>query len=243
MPSGLRADTDAWWKDYEGAKEVADEILHSIQERNLKHPKGGPDASRITAGARRKLGTLNTKLDGLADLLDSPQCEAVSENEKNRRRDLITALRNRREQMLLSLKRDQRQSDRQSLLDTGGSASNGPARETVNTADLDNPGLLQMQQQVMHNQDAELEQMEKSVQSTRHLALTINEELSLQENLLEDFEQDVDVTHNKMRAAQKRLKGILRNSGDCKCMLMAICLIAILLVVVIVGFKLIKLAV
>ena len=77
----------------------------------------------------------------------------------------------------------------------------------------------------------------------QHLALTINEELSLQENLLEDFEQDVDVSHNKMRAAQKRLKGILRNSGDCKCMLLAICLIAILLVVIIVGFKLIKLAV
>lgn len=29
-----------------------------------------------------------------------------SENEKNRRRDLVTALRNRRDQMLLSLKRE-----------------------------------------------------------------------------------------------------------------------------------------
>ena len=31
---------------------------------------------------------------------------ARTENEKNRRRDLITALRSRRQQMLLSLKRD-----------------------------------------------------------------------------------------------------------------------------------------
>lgn len=35
-----------------------------------------------------------------------------SEHEKNRRRDLITALRNRREQMQLSLKRDHSQQNR-----------------------------------------------------------------------------------------------------------------------------------
>lgn len=35
-----------------------------------------------------------------------------SEHEKNRRRDLVTALRNRREQMQLSLKRDHSQQNR-----------------------------------------------------------------------------------------------------------------------------------
>ena len=35
-----------------------------------------------------------------------------SEHEKNRRRDLVTALRNRREQMQLSLKRDRSQQNR-----------------------------------------------------------------------------------------------------------------------------------
>lgn len=39
-----------------------------------------------------------------------------SEHEKNRRRDLITALRNRREQMQLSLKRDHSQQNRWFML-------------------------------------------------------------------------------------------------------------------------------
>jgi hypothetical protein len=44
-----------------------------LQERNLKHTEGGPEASRITATCRRKLGTLGSLLDGLRSLLESPQ--------------------------------------------------------------------------------------------------------------------------------------------------------------------------
>lgn len=41
------------------------------------------------------------------------------------------------------------------------------AKETEATAELDNQGLVQLQQQVMQQQDHELEQMEKTVISTK----------------------------------------------------------------------------
>lgn len=41
------------------------------------------------------------------------------------------------------------------------------AKETEATAELDNQGLVQLQQQVMQQQDQELEQMEKTVISTK----------------------------------------------------------------------------
>lgn len=44
-----------------------------IQERNLKYPEGGPEASRITATSRRKLGTLGSLLDALRSSLEAPQ--------------------------------------------------------------------------------------------------------------------------------------------------------------------------
>ena len=43
----------------------------------------------------------------------------------------------------------------------------GPAKETMNTADLDNGGLLQLQQDTMSRQDNELEELERSVNSTK----------------------------------------------------------------------------
>ena len=45
--------------------------------------------------------------------------------------------------------------------------ASAPGRETVSTADLDNTGLLQLQQDTMARQDNELEDLEHSVNSTK----------------------------------------------------------------------------
>lgn len=74
----------------------------------------------------------------------------------------------------------------------------------------------------------------------QHLALTINEELHVQERLLEDFEEEVDVSHNKMRAAQKRIKGVLKgSSGDWRGMLLAAGLVILLVFILLLAFKVI----
>lgn len=89
---------DQWLLDHDVAAEAAKETQHLIQvrcavpprcatlqfrpsrepapwlqERNLKYTEGGPEASRITATSRRKLGTLGSLLDGLRSSLESPQ--------------------------------------------------------------------------------------------------------------------------------------------------------------------------
>lgn len=55
---------------------------------------------------------------------------------------------------------------RSALLQQSGQLSS-PARETDRTAELDNQGILQMQQDVMQEQDQNLTAMEQSVASTR----------------------------------------------------------------------------
>ena len=84
--------------------------------------------------------------------------------------------------------------------------SAGAGAETLRTADLDSRGLLQLQADAMAQQDAELEALERSVASTKHIALTVNEELGLHARLLDELDEDVEGTHSRMRAAQKRLK-------------------------------------
>lgn len=59
---------EEWTIRYEEAKESANDILSLINERNLK---SGPDASRITAAARRKLGSLGSVLTELAAKLET----------------------------------------------------------------------------------------------------------------------------------------------------------------------------
>jgi hypothetical protein len=111
-----------------------------------------------------------------------PQCAAVkprpapapraarrarrSEQERFRRRDLLHVLRNRREQIQQSLKRTAQTADRDALM-SGAGGSGGGGRETEATAALDTRGLLQLQEQVMQQQDRELEQMERTIGSTK----------------------------------------------------------------------------
>ena len=99
--AGLRSDIDKWLGGYEDATALANDALNGIQvnaclfvvldsqplatqgssllsqERNLKHPAGGPEASRESAAARRKLATLGMSLDKLADILESAECTSV----------------------------------------------------------------------------------------------------------------------------------------------------------------------
>lgn len=236
---------DEWLADYEAAKQTASETLQLIQERNLQHPEGGPEASRITATCRRKLGTLGGLLDGLRTSLESPQHAALTENEKNRRRDLLGELRRRREQMLSSLRREAPRAARDALLggaiaaagSSGSLAAGGGGRETDTTAELGNQGLLQLQTQAMAQQDAELEHLERTVVGTKHIALQINEEAELHNRLLDDLDEAVDGTSSRLAAAQRRIKLVMRRSGSCKSMMLMFLVAVILVVVLVIGFK------
>lgn len=75
----------------------------------------------------------------------------------------------------------------------------------------------------------------------QHIALTVNEELDLHRRLLDDLDEDVEVTHSRLRAAQKKLKIVMKNSGNCKSMCFTMLLMVILAVVLILTFKLVRL--
>ena len=68
--------------------------------------------------------------------------------------------------------------------DAGAGASEERARETLETAERDELGLLVLQRDIIRAQDEQLEDLSRVVTSTRHIALAVNEELGLQSRLL-----------------------------------------------------------
>jgi SYP5 family syntaxin len=49
--------------------------LPHLQDRNVNNAGGGPEASRKTAAARRKIGTLGTLVDKLLRAVDAPEAQ------------------------------------------------------------------------------------------------------------------------------------------------------------------------
>jgi SYP5 family syntaxin len=146
--------------------------------------------------------------------------------------------------MLQALKRDQPRSSRSALLDSqsgggGGTPLQPLGRETDTTAELDNRGLVSMQQHIMQQQDTELEHLERSVATTKHVALQINEETSLHNRLLDELDIEVGNTQNRLSTAQKKLKNVMRRAASCKTQLLVFLMVIVLILVILIGFKVI----
>ncbi|CAG9466867.1 unnamed protein product [Pedinophyceae sp. YPF-701] len=224
---------DPWMLQYESVKRSADQILAAIQDRR-ELMRQGAQVSRQTAAIRRKLGAFGASLDDLFEQIHTT--DGISAQELHRRRDMVSVLRARAAQLGSVLGHGGRNAKAE-LLKGETSAGASHAGETEDTAALDAQGILQLQQQVIERQDDDLQHLHDNVQRTKEVALTINEELGLQNRLLSDLDDEVDVTHSRMRAAKRKVREILRRSKQPKSMCLMLGLIALLVFLVVLVLK------
>lgn len=89
-----------------------------------------------------------------------------------------------------------------------GRVLGAPAKETERTRELDNEGVLQLQQQIMAEQDQDLVDLTTVVRRMREMGVQINEELVYQNAMLDQVEGDVERVDGKMKIAKKRIAKI-----------------------------------
>jgi SYP5 family syntaxin len=223
---------DSWLKEFQEALQLADDIEAGVQERN-KLPAHSSEGTRIVSASRRKLTRFNTKLDRLESLLQNPPLRtSLNEKELYRRQDMLLTIRFKSKQMAASVSSSQA-ANRANLLEGGITPV-----ETNRTQGLENSGLIGLQRQIMREQDEDLEGLESTVLSTKHIALAVNEELDLHSRLLSDMDQDADVTNNRLKATQKKLGFLNKNSGQGWSLMTMCILMVVIVVLVLVLFKL-----
>lgn len=224
----MASSSDTWIKEYNEAVKLADDINGMISDR-VSLPASGPETQRHASAIRRKITILSTRLDGLQSLLSRPAGRPLTEKEMNRRKDMVANLRTKTKQMASALNMSNF-ANRDSLL--------GPESKPdvmSRTVGLDNQGLVGFQRQIMREQDEGLERLEETVVSTKHIALAVNEELDLHTRLIDDLDQQVDVTDSRLRRVQKNLAVLSKRTGggcSCMCMLLAVVGIVVLVAVI-----------
>ncbi|RYN22744.1 hypothetical protein AA0119_g12531 [Alternaria tenuissima] len=83
-----------------------------------------------------------------------------------------------------------------------------PAQETDKTRELDNEGVLQLQQQIIAAQDEDLVDIATVVRRMKEMGVTINREIVEQNAMLGLFEEDVERVDGKIKIAKKRIDKI-----------------------------------
>ncbi|KAG6769051.1 hypothetical protein POTOM_024666 [Populus tomentosa] len=182
----MASPSESWMQEFNEASKLGDEISAMISGKNSL-PQSGPETQRQFSAARRKATILRTKLDILQSLLSAlPSKQPLSGKEMNRRQEMLKNLSTKVNQMAGALNMFSA-ANRENLL--------GPDSKTddvINRASsFDNQGLVE--------QDEGLEKLEETVVSTKHIALAVNEELTLHTRLLDDLDEHVDVTNSRLQ--------------------------------------------
>lgn len=86
-----------------------------------------------------------------------------------------------------------------------GRVLGGPLKETERTRELDNSGVLQLQQQIMQEQDEDVMSLGKTVSRLKDMGIMINEELTVQNEMLGLLEGDAERVQGKVDVARKRI--------------------------------------
>ncbi|KAG5546615.1 hypothetical protein RHGRI_018707 [Rhododendron griersonianum] len=218
----MASSADSWVREFNEAVKLADDINGMMSERSSLSASG-PEAQRHASAIRRKITILGTRLDSLQSLVSKlPSKQPLTEKEMNRRRDMLSNLRSKVNQMASALNMSNF-ANRDSLL----GPEIKPADAMSRASGLDNYGVVE--------QDEGLDKLEETVISTKHIALAVNEELDLHTRLIDNLDQHVDVTDSRLQRVQKNL-AILnkRTKGGCSCLclLLSVAGIAVLVVAI-----------
>ncbi|GJP31738.1 hypothetical protein CLOM_g14808 [Closterium sp. NIES-68] len=229
---------DPWVRDFSDASRMADDVAGLIQERNDAIKSKG-DPSRLVAAARRKIAMLMAKSDRLeTGLRAAAEKSQLNATEVRRREDLLLALRFKAKEMAAVLTSAQSAANRSALLGRDGRPL--VAVETERTASRDNRGLVALQQEIIQEQDSELEELESTVATTKHIALTINGELDLHRHLLDDLDDNLQSTNARVQLAKKKMSIFMRRSDNTCNMLLVMMLAAGLVFVALVVYSILK---
>jgi regulator of vacuolar morphogenesis len=201
--------------------QLRDARLNLTNRDQADNPQKQHEASAAAKSCLVKAGTMITALEEGLKSNQGGKNEGwgsgkLADGEIRRRKDLIANAKKEKEGLdnLLSAMAQKSKLDsavaslqeKQNLVGTkpkpGGRIL---GKETAETKELDNSGVLQLQKQKMADQDMDVEELRKIVARQRELGITINQELEVQNEMLRMVDEDVDRVQGKINIAKKRV--------------------------------------
>lgn len=231
---------DAFLRQFEEQKKLADQIYADINARNNLLARGG-DATASNTTIRRKLSQLSAKINALDGDLErmsrDPAKYRVTEKEIRRRGDLLDNLQNRREQlnaMMTSV--PQNLQGKKDLLfgevSAGGAVWGGG--ETEESRGLDNEGILDLHEKKFKQVDDKLDRLGGVVRQQKDVAKKMGTTLDEQSGLLDDLEGHTDLTTSRVELENSRVDSLKEKAATGGFWLVIIVLFILIVVLAIV---------
>ncbi|AOA61573.1 Vacuolar morphogenesis protein 7 [Komagataella phaffii CBS 7435] len=165
--------------------------------------------AKQTLEARMILVGLQSKLQSLDPI---PQ-DSLGAGELSKRKNMLVGFKrdySELNSLLNELSRSSPQEESKPRLFNTRRVLGGPEPETDSTRPLENNELLQSQQMIMQTQDQKIEELRSAIQRQRELGTIINQEIGEQNELIDELDDQLDVSTDKMNIARQKVSKVLR---------------------------------
>ena len=250
--------TSTFARALEDARALARDARRILDSRDEETDEG--TRAKKSLEARRRTNGLRVKVRALSRLVDGDSREenggtttttTTTTSERERRRDAVEALEAEAENAVRRCAERRRtgggrtargaatsagyDESHHAVVDVGGGAS----RDDDEDGDVEDPRiLLRRQRETMDEQDDALDELSIVASRTRDVSLAVNDELDLHAKLLDGVEDEVEDTRERLTAATRAVRQMMRRGSNCRSVCIATAVIALCFLILLLIIKL-----
>ena len=248
--------TSTFARALEDARALARDARRILDSRDEETDEGtrakkSLEARRRTNGLRVKVRALSRLVDGDSREENGGTTTTTTTSERERRRDAVEALEAEAENAVRRCAERRRtgggrtargaatsagyDESHHAVVDVGGGAS----RDDDEDGDVEDPRiLLRRQRETMDEQDDALDELSIVASRTRDVSLAVNDELDLHAKLLDGVEDEVEDTRERLTAATRAVRQMMRRGSNCRSACIATAVIALCFLILLLIIKL-----
>ncbi len=254
--TSISISTSTFARALEDARALARDARRILDSRDEETDEGtrakkSLEARRRTNGLRVKVRALSRLVDGDSREENGGTTTTTTTSERERRRDAVEALEAEAENAVRRCAERRRTGDgrtargaatsagydesHHAVVDVGGGAS----RDDDEDGDVEDPRiLLRRQRETMDEQDDALDELSIVASRTRDVSLAVNDELDLHAKLLDGVEDEVEDTRERLTAATRAVRQMMRRGSNCRSACIATAVIALCFLILLLIIKL-----
>ena len=255
--TSISTSTSTFARALEDARALARDARRILDSRDEETDEG--TRAKKSLEARRRTNGLGVKVRALSRLVDGDSREenggttttTTTTSERERRRDAVEALEAEAENAVRRCAERRRtgggrtargaatsagyDESHHTVVDVGGGAS----RDDDEDGDVEDPRiLLRRQRETMDEQDDALDELSIVASRTRDVSLAVNDELDLHAKLLDGVEDEVEDTRERLTAATRAVRQMMRRGSNCRSACIATAVIALCFLILLLIIKL-----
>jgi len=225
----MSSDASEWLTAFDAAQHKVQSVLAESRD-TVQNPDTSSKERRILSRKLNGLRDESNKLDRQLSRMEAqPATFRIGEGELLRRRQLLNALKQSLSQTDDVIQGKTPSARKKDLLRGARDTDGG---ETEETRDMNNRQIAEQQQQMLTKQDEQLDQVLDGVTRLKTMGQDIHTELDLHKHLLDDLDEAIDRTDERLRMNTQRVDTVNEKAGGC-CALLTIVLLFVLIIILI----------